>query len=532
MTAKYSRTDDFFVNTADLSARRPPPRSQNAAVQILQLPAVIVASYLAYIGGTIFFWNLLNDFPAILAIIVKILASKVGIHLDSLDTFLNIFIVNITNVVEAGWLGFLVAFPYIIYSVANGLYVQWRTNIPIYRNIVFLSDITQSVFLLAVIVGLYTLMLNVKDNTQIPINWNVVSRRFSVEVSEGPDFNTELTWLKDIPLVGDSLANVNVLRPGTATRALMTGVINTLRAVLLALVFSTLLGIFVGIGLLSNNWLVRNLSTIYVEIFRNTPLLVQLFFIFRGLLGVLPTSPRDAYKLGDFYLSGRGLNFPKVLTTDTYPYFLVSVIAGLVVGIYLWRWRLKVQDETGKPANTLAWFSMAFWGLGAIGLGLAFAVGGSPFKLDYPVLDRFNFSGGSRWSSGYLTLVVGLTLYTGAFIADIVRAGIQSVSYGQIEAARAHGLTSNQTLRLVVLPQAMRLIVPPLTNQYLNLSKNSSLAIAIGFYDLYNVATVVQNQTGQAVALFAILMGTYLVISLLISLLMNMVNRSMRLKTR
>ncbi|MCQ3931648.1 MAG: polar amino acid ABC transporter permease [Chloroflexi bacterium] len=512
MTAKYSRTDDFFVNTADLSARRPPPRSQNAAVQFLKRPIVLVSIYLAYVVLILVNWDTLHGW--LVEDILDKPPEKIG------------------NGVEAMWLGFWIALPYLVYSVINAVSVQVRLGIPFFRNIDFLSDITQVVFLFAVVAGLYTLMLNVKDNTQIPINWNVVSRRFSVEVSEGPDFNTELTWLKDIPLVGDSLAGANVLRPGTATRALMTGVINTLRAVLLALVFSTLLGIFVGIGLLSNNWLVRNLSTIYVEIFRNTPLLVQLFFIFRGLLGVLPTSPREAYKLGDFYLSGRGLNFPKVLTTDTYPYFLVSVIAGLVVGAFLWRWRLKVQDETGKPANTLAWFSMAFLGLGAVGLGLAFAVGGSPFKLDYPVLDRFNFSGGSRWSSGYLTLVVGLTLYTGAFIADIVRAGIQSVSYGQIEAARAHGLTSNQTLRLVVLPQAMRLIVPPLTNQYLNLSKNSSLAIAIGFYDLYNVATVVQNQTGQAVALFAILMGTYLVISLLISLLMNMVNRSMRLKTR
>ncbi len=514
MTAKtdYSRNDDFFVNTADLSARRPPPRSKNAVVQFLKRPIVLVSIYLAYVVLLLINWDSLKNWLV--------------------DDILNRPAAEIGNGIEAMWLGFWIALPYLIYSIISAFAIQMRLGIPFFRNLDFLSDITQVVFLFAVVAGLYTLALNVMDNTQIPINWNVVQRQFPVEVSEGPDFNKEITWLKDIPLIGNTLADAIVLQPGTVTRSLITGVINTLRAVLLALIFSTVLGVFVGVGLLSNNWLVRNISTVYVEIFRNTPLLVQLFFIYRGLLGVLPTSPRDAHQFGDFYLSGRGLNFPKVLTTDTYSYFFVCVIAGLVVGAFLWRWRLKVQDETGKPANTLAWFSLAFVGLGAVGLGLAFALGGSPFKLDYPVLDRFNFSGGSRWSSGYLTLVVGLTFYTGAFIADIVRAGIQSVSYGQIEAARAHGLTSNQTLRLVVLPQAMRLIVPPLTNQYLNLSKNSSLAIAIGFYDLYNVATVVQNQTGQAVALFAILMGAYLVISLLISLLMNIVNRSLRLKTR
>ena len=508
----YSRNDDFFVNTTDLSARRPPPRSKNLAVQFLKRPVVLISLYLAYIVLILVKWDGLK------AILVNDLLGQSA--------------AEIGNGVEAMWLGFWVALPYFVYSIVVALSVQYRLHIPFFRNIDFLRDIAQVIFLFAVVAGLYTLVLNVMDNTQIPINWNVVSRRFSVEISEGPDFNKEITWLKDVPLVGDRLAKVDVLQPGTVTRALITGLINTLRAVILALVFSTVLGVFVGIGLLSNNWLVRNVSTVYVEIFRNTPLLVQLFFIFRGLLGVLPTSPRDAYQVGNFYLSGRGLNFPKVLTTDTYPYFLVSLLVGLVIGIYLWRWRLKLQDETGVPANTLGWFSLAFFGFGAVGLGLAFALGGSPFQLENPVLDRFNFAGGSRWSSGYLTLVVGLSLYTGAFIADIVRAGIQSVSFGQIEAARAHGLTSNQTLRLVVLPQAMRLIVPPLTNQYLNLSKNSSLAIAIAFSDLYGIATVVQNQTGQAVALFAILMGAYLVLSLIISFLMNIVNRSMRIKTR
>lgn len=512
MNANYSRGDDFFVNSADLSASQPPPRSQNEAIEFLKRPIVIITLYLAYILVIFLLWS---DLKTILV-----------------EDVLNLTEAEVSNGSEGIWLGFLVALPYLIYSIVNAAATQMRLHIPFFRNLEFLNNIAQVAFLFGAVAGLYTLGLNVVDNTIIPINWNVVQRQFPVEVSEGPDFTNEITWLKDIPLIGDSLADAIVLQPGTVTRALLTGLINTLRAVILALIFATTLGIFVGIGLLTNNWLTRNVSAVYVEIFRNTPLLVQLFFIYRGILGILPTSPRDAYKLGNFYLSGRGLNFPKVQTTDTFLYFLIFAIAGLVTGIGLWRWRLRVQDETGQPANTLTWFGAAFFGLGAVGLLLAFIAGGSPFQLEYPTLDRFNFTGGWRWSGGYLTLVVGLTLYTGAFIADIVRAGIQSVAHGQIEAARAHGLTNNQTLRLVVLPQAMRLIVPPLTNQYLNLSKNSSLAIAIGFYDLYNVATVVQNQTGQAVALFAMLMGTYLVVSLIISFLMNLLNRSLRLKTR
>ncbi|MBI5930103.1 MAG: ABC transporter permease subunit [Chloroflexi bacterium] len=514
MTAQstYSSSDDFFVNTADLSARRPPPRSKNPVVLFLKRPIVLISLYLAYIALIFVKWDTLKDW--LVADILNRPASEIG------------------NGLEAMWLALWVALPYFIFSIFNAAKIQLRLRIPFFRNIDFLRDIAQVVFLFVVVAGLYTLALNVMDNTQIPINWNVVSRHFPVEVSEGPDFTKEISWLKDIPIIGNRLAKADVLQPGTTTRALITGLINTLRAVILALVFSTILGVLIGIGLLSNNWLVRNVSAVYVEIFRNTPLLLQLFFIYRGVLGILPTAPKDAYKFGNFYLSGRGLNFPKVLTTDSYPYFLMGIIAGLIVGIALWRWRLRVQDETGKPANTLIWFSTAFFGLGAIGLVLAFVTGGTPFELENPTLDRFNFVGGSRWSAGYLTLVVGLTLFTAAFVADIVRAGIQSVSHGQIEAARAHGLTSNQTLRLVVLPQAMRLIVPPLTNQYLNLSKASSLAISIGFYDLFNVATIVQNQTGQAVALFVILMLTYLVISLLISLLMNIINRSLQLKTR
>ncbi len=168
---------------------------------------------------------------------------------------------------------------------------------------------------------------------------------------------------------------------------------------------------------------------------------------------------------------------------------------------------------------------MAF---GAAGWLLA----GGPFSVDFPQLSRFNFSGGDRVSAEYITLTVGLILYTAAFIADIVRAGIQAVPYGQIEAARAQGLTSSQMLRLIVLPQALRLIIPPLGNQYLNLAKNSSLGIAIGFFDVYNVGNVISNQTGQSVAIFAVMMAIYLIMSLVISLLTNLVNYSMRLRTR
>jgi general L-amino acid transport system permease protein len=319
--------------------------------------------------------------------------------------------------------------------------------------------------------------------------------------------------------------------PGQSSniQALWAGLQNTLRVIGIGLVGATMLGIAVGIGRLSTNFLIRSIAVSYIELFRNTPLLVQLYFIYRGMRIILPETLRDSHKLpGPIYVNRRAINFPLIEGTDTVWIFYIALAIGLAVGIALWVWRLRVQDRTGKPARTIWWFLPSVIGFGAVGWLLA----GKPFTIDYPELGNFNFSGGDRLSAEYTALTLGLILYTAAFIADIVRAGIQSVPYGQIEAARAQGFTSAQTLRLIVLPQALRLIIPPLGNQYLNLAKNSSLGIAIGFFDVYNVANVISNQTGQSVAVFVVMMGIYLSISLIISLVMNTVNHFMRVRSR
>lgn len=384
--------------------------------------------------------------------------------------------------------------------------------VPFWRDIRVLQVVAQVVFLVAVVVFGYVLINNLVTGlreSQLAINFNILTRPFGTRISEGQmDFN-----------------------PGSSSnlQALLVGLRNTLRVVSVGLVGATVLGVFIGIARLSPNFLLRTVSISYIELFRNTPLLVQLYFIYRGMRLALPENLADSYRLpGSIYINRRAINFPLIEGTESAPVFYVAVVVGLAVGAALWIWRLRVQDRTGQPANTLYWFLPAFLGFSALG----WIVSGGPFSVEYPELGNFNFSGGDRLSAEYTALTLGLILYTAAFIADIVRAGIQSVPYGQVEAARAQGFSGGQTLRLIVLPQALRLIIPPLGNQYLNLAKNSSLGIAIGFFDVYNVANVISNQTGQAVAVFVVMMGIYLGMSLTISAVMNALNYSMRLRSR
>lgn len=384
--------------------------------------------------------------------------------------------------------------------------------VPFWRDIRFIQAFLQIAFLVAVIVFGYTLIHNLVNNladNRMAINFRAFDRPFGTNISEGTtDFNPATTsnW-----------------------EALLIGFRNTLRVVVVGLVGATVLGILIGIGRLSSNFLVRSVTIGYIELFRNTPLLVQLYFLYRGLRVTMPERLQDSYRLpGSIYVNRRAVNFPQIQGTDTVEIFYVCLLVGLALGIGLWIWRLRVQDQTGQPANVLRWFVPTVLLFGLAGWLLA----GGPFRVEYPKLSRFNFEGGDKLSMEYITLTLGLILYTAAFIADIVRAGIQAVPYGQIEAARAQGFTNNQMLRLIVMPQALRLIIPPLGNQYLNLAKNSSLGVAIGFFDVYNIASIISNQTGQSVAVFAIMMAIYLGTSLTISLVMNAVNYSMRLRSR
>lgn len=384
--------------------------------------------------------------------------------------------------------------------------------VPLWRDIRVLQVVAQIVFLVAVVAAGFLLINNLINNleaSRIAIDFGVLGRPFGTKISEGQlDFN-----------------------PGQSSnwKALQAGLQNTLRVVVVGLAGATFLGVLIGIGRLSTNFLVRSVAISYIEVFRNTPLLVQLYFIYRGLRLTLPESLADSYRLpGPIYINRRAINFPLIQGTDSAWLLYTGLAAGLVVGVGLWIWRLRVQDRTGQPAYTLRWFIPAV----LIGAAAGWIAAGDPFAVDYPRLETFNFSGGDRLSAEYTALTLGLILYTAAFIADIVRAGIQAVPYGQIEAARAQGFSGSQMLRLIVLPQALRLIIPPLGNQYLNLAKNSSLGIAIGFFDVYNVANVISNQTGQSVALFAVMMLIYLSISLTISAIMNTVNYAMRLRSR
>jgi general L-amino acid transport system permease protein len=384
--------------------------------------------------------------------------------------------------------------------------------VPLWRDIRVIQVVAQIVFLAIVVAFFVFLIRNLINNLEesnLAIDFGMVERPFGAMISEGTtDF-----------------------QPGESSNldALLVGLKNTLRSVLVGLVGATILGVLIGIGLLSTNFLVRKAAWSYVELFRNTPLLVQLYFIYRGLRLTMPINLRDSYKLpGPIYINRRAINFPLIEGTDTATRLYIALAIGLAIGIALWVWRLHVMDRTGQPAYTLRWFLPPVIGFAIVGWLLA----GNPFTIEDPVLQGFNFQGGDKLTIEYITLTIGLILYTAGFIADIVRAGIQAVPFGQIEAARAQGFSGGQTLRLIVLPQALRLIIPPLGNQYLNLAKNSSLGIAVSYFDVYNVASEISNVTGQSVAVFAIMMVIYLSMSLTISLVMNAVNYSMRLRER
>ncbi len=314
----------------------------------------------------------------------------------------------------------------------------------------------------------------------------------------------------------------------TYARAFLVGLLNTLYISALGIVFATILGTVIGIARLSSNWLVAKLSLVYVETFRNIPLALQLLFWWGLLRGGAP-SPRQAWQpLPGVFVSNRGVEFPFPIADPVYRWILLALFVGIVGAVAVARWSRRRQALTG------AQFATVLTGAGLVlGLPLLIFVGaGAPLQLDWPELKGFNFTGGGTISPEFAALLVGLTVYTASFIAEIVRAGILSVSRGQSEAALALGLRSGQTMRLVVLPQALRVIIPPMTSQYLNLTKNSSLAVIIGYPDLVSIANTTLNQTGQAVEGIAMIMAVYLVISLAISLLMNLYNRSVAVVER
>lgn len=303
-------------------------------------------------------------------------------------------------------------------------------------------------------------------------------------------------------------------------RAFLVALLNTLLVAVIGIFFATVLGFLIGIARLSSNWLVARLATVYIEIFRNIPLLLQILFWYHAVLSNLP-APRDSVRIGGLLLNNRGMYLPEPVGEPGAGWVAAAALAALLVIFILRQWSRRRRAATGRGAPVL------LPGLGLLfGLPLlAFWLTGSPLHFETPQLRGFNFTGGLRAVPEFLALVFALSIYTAAFIAEIVRSGVQAVSWGQSEAALALGLRRPEILRLVVLPQALRVIIPPLTSQFLNLTKNSSLAAALAYPELASVfAGTVLNQTGQAIEVLAITMAVYLSLSLLTSLAMNLYN--------
>lgn len=315
----------------------------------------------------------------------------------------------------------------------------------------------------------------------------------------------------------------------TYGRTFVVGILNTLLVSLIGIFFATLLGFIVGIGRLSTNWLISRLAAVYIETFRNIPLLLQIFFWYFAVLGVMP-HPRQSISWGEaIFVNVRGLYIPDPQFSDGIGWVIASIAVTFIGIWFMKRWAHKRQDDTGQQFPVF-YTSMA---LLIVIPGLTYLISGTTLTWDVPELRGFNFQGGITILPEFTALLVALTIYTAAFIAEIVRAGLQSVPKGQLEASRALGLKNSQMLRLVVIPQAMRVIIPPLTSQYLNLTKNSSLATAIGYPDLVSIfAGTTLNQSGQAIEIIFMVMAVYLTISLVISLIMNIYNKRMALVER
>ncbi|MDQ8033378.1 amino acid ABC transporter permease [Bordetella genomosp. 1] len=325
--------------------------------------------------------------------------------------------------------------------------------------------------------------------------------------------------------IGESLISYGPA--DTYGRAILVGLVNTLRVALVALVLATLLGVVIGIGRLSKNWLVAKVTSVYVEVMRNVPLLLQLFFWYALITENMPAPRQAHHPVAGVFISNRGVKVPG-LEGASLDWMLAGLALAIVAIIGLAHWGRKRQDATGRV------FPLGRAALGLIvGLPvLGWLASGASLTLDMPVLKGFNFQGGLTLSPEFAALLAGLVIYTSAFIAEVVRSGIQAVNQGQWEAAESLGLKRSQMLRLVVLPQALRVIIPPMTSQYLNLTKNSSLAVAIGYPDIVSVVNTTLNQTGQAIEGILIIMAAYLTVSLSISIFMNWYNTRIALVER
>ncbi len=364
----------------------------------------------------------------------------------------------------------------------------------------------------AALVGLlgYYLISNVQNNMEkqsIASGFGFIQKEAAFEIGETP---------------------IEYSAADTYGRALIVGVVNTLKISFIGMILTTVLGTFIGICTLSSNWLVSKLGTAYVELFQNIPVLLQLFFFYALFYEFFP-GPRQALNpFPGLFISNRGVDYMVPTAHEAHSWMVWAFLLACVITYFVNRWANKRQDDTGEQ------FPVIWLGCGLfIGLPLVtWILFGAPTEMNIPELKGFNFKGGSNISPEFSALLFGLVLYTASFIAQIVRAGIQSISHGQTEAAMSIGLKSKHVLKLVIFPQALRVIVPPLTSQLLNLTKNSSLAVAIGYPDFVAVAGTTINQTGQAVEGVALMMIVYLSFSLSTSAFMNWYNKKIAIIER
>lgn len=385
-----------------------------------------------------------------------------------------------------------------------------RQRVPVWNDPRVRSRAVQALVLLLAGIFVYDIVLNTAQslaNRNIASGWGFLFRNSGFDVV-----------FSLIPYSSES----------NYGRALIAGFLNTLMVSALGIVLATLLGFLIGVMRISRNWLASRAAAVYVEFIRNTPLLLQIFIWYALVLKPLPDA-RDAIKIWDVgALSNKGLTLPALIFGDMAWMGLLGLAVAMILALMIHRFARRRQAETGER------FPSGLVGVGLILLlpVLFFAFAGWPVTFDYPVMGSFNFKGGATLVPEFIALLLALSIYTAAFIAEAVRAGIQAISRGQGEAAHALGLRPGPTMRLVILPQALRVIVPPLTSQYLNLTKNSSLAVAIGYPDLVAVGGTTLNQTGQAVEIVVVWMSVYLSLSLLTSSFMNWFNARIRLRER
>jgi general L-amino acid transport system permease protein len=384
---------------------------------------------------------------------------------------------------------------------------------PFWRDIRFLKILAQVIFIIVLALPAGYLYLNVTANLA----------RQGLTVGYG--------FMKNPASFGIGESFIPYDPSDTYSHALLVGLVNTLVVSALGIVLTTIVGVLAGVARLSSNWLINKFAAAYVGVIRNTPLLLQLMFWYFGVIIQLP-SVRQAIKLpGPIYLTQRGIYLIWAEATPAFPAWRVYVIMAFISIFIVWLALRSIWKRASVPLSP--WWNLIYILIPILIIWLgAILQPEPPLKPFIPELVGLNFKGGIRLTPEFAALLFGLVIYTGAFIAEIVRAGIQAVAKGQVEAARSLGLTNNQTLRLIVFPQALRVMVPPITSQYLNLAKNSSLAIAIGYPDLFSIAGTIFNQTGAAIEIIVIMMLSYLSMSLFTSLLMNIYNQRIQLVER